>query len=324
MQQLISIIIPTYNRAHLIGETLDSVLAQTYKNWECIVVDDGSADYTEELMEFYSKRDSRIVFHFRPQERTKGANSCRNYGFELSRGKYINWFDSDDIMFKDFLSNKVDLINKKKTCLDVVFCESKTFQSSKREKVKIREFKIQRKKFYEGFILRKFFLSVPSGLWRKEYLVSNFIDYEAFDTAISQSQDYDFYFRIFQKSPNYEILDKPLFFYRKGDSSISSDFIKKEEEHINSFLAVRGKMLDFHQKHKIIYFGVLNQIAAAFRDALNQRNYKLCEIYLAFLKKYSFMRSSKLTYSYSRILFIYYFCRVAGKGAYFFKNTLKF
>ncbi len=57
---LVSIIIPTYNRAHLIHETLDSVLAQTYTNWECIVVDDGSSDNTEEVLESYINKDFRF------------------------------------------------------------------------------------------------------------------------------------------------------------------------------------------------------------------------------------------------------------------------
>jgi len=102
MNTLVSIIIPTFNRAHLLGETLDSVITQTYSNWECIVVDDGSYDYTEELMDFYSRKNPRIIFVRRPDNRPKGANACRNYGFELSKGKYVNWFDSDNFMLSDF------------------------------------------------------------------------------------------------------------------------------------------------------------------------------------------------------------------------------
>ena len=60
---LISIIIPTYNRAHIIGETLDSIIAQTYTNWECIVVDDGSSDNTAEVMAKYIVKDSRFRYY---------------------------------------------------------------------------------------------------------------------------------------------------------------------------------------------------------------------------------------------------------------------
>lgn len=107
---LVSIIIPTYNRAHLIGETLDSIKAQTYKNWECIVVDDGSTDNTDTILAKYVEKDNRFQYHQRPVNRIKGANACRNYGFELSKGEYINWFDSDDIMCPEFIKLKMKIL----------------------------------------------------------------------------------------------------------------------------------------------------------------------------------------------------------------------
>ena len=64
---LVSIIIPTYNRAHLIKETLDSVLTQTYTNWECIIVDDGNSDNTEEVINSYIAKDQRFKYCHRPQ-----------------------------------------------------------------------------------------------------------------------------------------------------------------------------------------------------------------------------------------------------------------
>lgn len=109
---LVSIIIPTYNRAHLIGETLDSILAQTYPHWECIIVDDGSTDRTDEVVQQYLKKDRRFFYYQRPLERPKGANACRNYGFEMSKGEYINWFDSDDLMVEENLYEKVWGITK--------------------------------------------------------------------------------------------------------------------------------------------------------------------------------------------------------------------
>jgi glycosyltransferase involved in cell wall biosynthesis len=90
---LVSIIIPTYNRAHLIGETLDSVLAQTYQNWECIVVDDGSSDNTDKVVGKYVQKDSRFKYYHRPDEHLPGGNGARNYGFKMSKGEYVNWFD---------------------------------------------------------------------------------------------------------------------------------------------------------------------------------------------------------------------------------------
>ena len=110
-QPLVSIIIPTYNRAHLIGETLDSVLTQTYTHWECIVVDDGSTDETSEVMQPYLDKDPRFQYHHRPKNRPKGANACRNYGFKLSKGKYIQWLDSDDLIKCDKLAVQISRLH---------------------------------------------------------------------------------------------------------------------------------------------------------------------------------------------------------------------
>lgn len=95
---LVSIIIPSYNRAHFISETLDNVLAQTYTNWECLIVDDGSTDNTPVIVNEYCEKDDRISFYQRPEHRLKGANTCRNIGVEKSKGKFLQFLDSDDLL----------------------------------------------------------------------------------------------------------------------------------------------------------------------------------------------------------------------------------
>ncbi|MFL1012233.1 glycosyltransferase family 2 protein [Flavisericum labens] len=124
---LVSIIIPTYNRAHLIGETLDSVLAQTYTNWECIVVDDGSTDHTAEVLKNYCQNDKRIQYHRRPVNKPKGANACRNYGFEVSKGGMLIFFDSDDKMTPDHIDLKV--FHLLRTNADYVISKTKYFNT---------------------------------------------------------------------------------------------------------------------------------------------------------------------------------------------------
>ena len=135
---LISIIIPTYNRAHLIGETLNSILQQTYQNWECIVVDDGSCDGTKEVMKAYCQKDSRIQYHQRPKEHLPGGNGARNYGFKLSKGEYIQWFDSDDLMKSDHLEIKWRIIKKYK--LDFVISRTANFVENKNKLISINKY----------------------------------------------------------------------------------------------------------------------------------------------------------------------------------------
>jgi len=102
-----SIVVPTYNRAHLISATVESVLNQTYKNFELLVIDDGSTDDTESVMQKYI---SDKVRYFKKENGERG--SCRNYGTALAKGDYINWFDSDDIMLPNHLEVASGLVTR--------------------------------------------------------------------------------------------------------------------------------------------------------------------------------------------------------------------
>lgn len=108
----ISIIIPTFNRANLLGETLDSILAQSCENWECLIVDDGSTDETDNLLVIYLKKEERFKYFKRPGNKLKGANACRNIGLENATGDYVIFFDSDDLMTNDHLEIKLNAIEK--------------------------------------------------------------------------------------------------------------------------------------------------------------------------------------------------------------------
>jgi glycosyltransferase involved in cell wall biosynthesis len=123
---LVSIIIPTYNRAHLIAETLESVANQTYKDFECLVVDDGSTDDTQAVVEEFCKKDARFTYLSRPTNREKGANACRNFGFENAKGSYVNWLDSDDLLLDSHIEMHLAL-HKNKPEIDASITLAGTF-----------------------------------------------------------------------------------------------------------------------------------------------------------------------------------------------------
>lgn len=116
----VSIIIPNYNRAHLISETLDSLLKQSYTLWEAVVVDDGSTDESIKVIEDFAKKDSRIKFLKRTRE-TKGAPVCRNIGFEHSESSLIIFLDSDDILAPYCLSTRIKHFRENADCDFLVF-----------------------------------------------------------------------------------------------------------------------------------------------------------------------------------------------------------
>lgn len=90
--QLVSVIIPTYNRARFLVQAVDSVLRQTYRNFEIIVVDDGSTDNTKEVVSQYASEPLKYVF-----QKNNGPSAARNTGIKLARGEYIAFLDSDDL-----------------------------------------------------------------------------------------------------------------------------------------------------------------------------------------------------------------------------------
>ena len=110
LQPLISVVIPAYNAEQFLDETLESVLSQTYENWECIIVNDGSTDSTESVAKKWCEKDSR----FRLTDKENGGlSSARNWGIKESKAEYIAFLDADDLYMPNFLEVCLETLIKK-------------------------------------------------------------------------------------------------------------------------------------------------------------------------------------------------------------------
>lgn len=216
MQSLISIIIPTFNRAHLLGATLDSILEQSYKNWECIVVDDGSTDVTLELMDFYTARDKRIQYISRPKNRPKGANACRNYGLEISKGEYINWFDSDDLIHPLKLQIQIEKVEN--GSIDFSVCNVNIFENFKNNILNNWQGKIESENLFFDYLKGNINWMTPSILWKRSFLQK--IE-KWFDEELQASQEWEFHVRVINYSPIIHIEKKSLVYIRKNINGIT-------------------------------------------------------------------------------------------------------
>jgi glycosyltransferase involved in cell wall biosynthesis len=234
LNPLVSIIIPTYNRAHLIGETLDSVYAQNYKNWECIIVDDGSNDNTDEVIGYYVKKDSRFKYFHRPKEHLAGGNGARNFGFKMSKGEYIQWFDSDDLMdqnlIKEQLNNLLGKTFKISVCLQIRYDEY-LLNIQKKDKF----FNVKYGIYYD-YIARINNINLPTTLFNR-IILSDF----KFNEKLKKSQEVDFFSRILKQN------QKVLFFFnrhlvkiRRHKNSITGS---QNFELINHKLIVRRQII---------------------------------------------------------------------------------
>ena len=93
--KLLSIIIPVYNSEKYLRNCLNSVVAQTYSQWECLLIDDGSTDHSSEICKSYSERDSRFKYL---RKKNGGVADTRNYGLERVQGEYVSFVDNDDML----------------------------------------------------------------------------------------------------------------------------------------------------------------------------------------------------------------------------------
>ena len=115
---LVSIIMPNYNGERFLSQTLESVLNQTYQNWELLFIDDGSTDNSVEIAKSYAQKDKRISISFTQFPKiVKGPASARNTAFSIAKGKYFAFLDSDDIWHKTKLERQLDFMTANNVAL---------------------------------------------------------------------------------------------------------------------------------------------------------------------------------------------------------------
>jgi len=268
MNPIVSIIIPTYNRAHLISETLQSISVQTYQNWECIVVDDSSNDNTAEILQKLSENDPRFKYFTRPSNVEKGPNGCRNYGFEKSSGDYILWFDSDDLLKVDALqkllvkfSEEIDVVVSK-----VMFTKMETGEVYRENTIISNDLTID-------YLTGKISFYVCGPIWKRTFLQGK----KLFDTNVSNLDDWDFNLRMIYQNPKIVCLDEALYYYRVHINSLSSEIRKLNAEEIKSEFKTRAKHLAIlkttdNKSYVAFLKFVQNRNQYVLREALVQNN----------------------------------------------------
>ena len=187
----ISVIIPTYNRANLIGNSIKSVLNQTYKNLEVIIVDDGSTDNTKK--EIDNIKDGRIKYI--KLHKNSGGSNARNIGIKNAYGKYISFQDSDDIFYPEKLEQQIKNIFNQKSNLD--FCKIKVIINSTFYKFypnQRQEKSILKGNIFNELISKGNFISTQSILVKKSFMRKYL-----FDINMPRLQDYDVILRMIPK-----------------------------------------------------------------------------------------------------------------------------
>lgn len=212
----VSIIIPVYNGSNFLGEAIDSALAQTYKNTEVVVINDGSNDdgATEQIALSYG---DRIRYYAKPNG---GVASALNYGIEKMRGDYFSWLSHDDLYEKTKVEDQVRFLAKFDPRKTIAACGVKVlFDSGVRTKEKID------KKLFSYFDV---FLSISGdvGVNGCSLLIPRaaLIEAGGFNINLPVTQDYDLWFRLFKNGMSFELLEKSLVVSRRHEGQ---DSVKK-------------------------------------------------------------------------------------------------
>lgn len=188
VDSLISIIIPTYNRAHLISNALDSIIDQTYTLWECIIVDDGSTDNTEQVIQVYSEKHPNI--RLIKLQHNGNANIARNKGIKEARGRYISMLDSDDIYLPFHLQRRIEKI----TQWDCDGIYGSFILDDLQSKTEIITREILENELTADFLLEGNFAVTPSHFYKRNCILETL-----WDESYIRHQDYDLLIRFRQK-----------------------------------------------------------------------------------------------------------------------------
>lgn len=235
----VSVIIPTYNRAHLIGRSIQSVLDQTYRDFEIIVVDDGSTDNTENVVKTFN--DSRIR-HIKHKD-NRGGSAARNTGIKLAKGGYIAFQDSDDEWLPTKLEKQMKAFRKTSDEVGVVY--TGFYRIENNIKNYIPSSLIPKKEGYiHKTLLNGNFVTTQAAIVKKEC----FKKAGMFDERLPRLQDWELWIRI-SKYYNFECIDEPLVQSYYQSVSISSN----QDALITALMMILEKhSIDFNENKKVI------------------------------------------------------------------------
>lgn len=216
----VSIIIATYNRGHFIFETLKSIVNQSFKEFECIIVDDGGTDNTIEVIKPILDSDNRFSFHKRPNSHKKGLPGTRNYGISIAKGDYIIFFDDDDIIHpenlqicvNEFKNNSIDFCKYDKKAFfgefDYAF-ENAIIQNRTKFDVSNIQSLVDNSAMFASCVV----------MWKKECFFNNL-----FNENLMYAEEWELYPRIISSGFSGITIDTTLYYNRKHDESNTGQF----------------------------------------------------------------------------------------------------
>lgn len=253
MSELISVVVPVYNVENYLKKCIDSIINQTYKKLEIILVDDGSTDSSKEICDEYIKKDGRIkVIH----KENGGLSSARNVGIDIANGKYICFIDSDDWIEKSMLEKLINIA--KNNNFDIVLCD---YFIAYDEKNQIQKEDIEYKEYSNYEALNKMYddkLGVSMIIaWNKLYNIHLFDDIR-YPIGKIHEDEFTTYKLIF-KADKICYSNEKLYYYRQQDKSITNSKFNKKRLDILQAFEERAYYMKNIVKDEILYKKTLTE-----------------------------------------------------------------
>lgn len=268
-EKLVSVIIPAYNIEDYIGRCLDSIISQTYKNLEIIVVDDGSRDRTGEILDDYVKKDPRMkVVH----KKNGGVSSARNTGIDIAEGDYIGFVDGDDRIDPKLFETLVKLINEENADIahcgyQMVFPDRVDYYYNTGKRV------IQTKE--QGLKDLLAGEMIEPALYNKLYKRELFENVRL-NESLKINEDLDANYRLFKKSQKSIYYDLPLYSYmiRKNSATGSNTVIRKNEDSLKVLEQIKNDCKSEKEIYSIAYRRYVYLLMAICRMDIDQITYQ--------------------------------------------------
>ena len=288
----ISIIVPCYNQAQFLDEALQSVLEQTYQNWECIIVNDGSTDSTEKIARNWAAKDSRYFYFYKENG---GLSSARNLGLDSAKGNYIQFLDSDD-----FLNNrKLELsLNELKTFENnIVISNFRMFTDNPENSTSAYCNLLPELLNFRSVLLKwdtAFSIPIHCGLFESKL----FKDFR-FPEELKAKEDWIMWLSLFQKEIQVSFIDKPLVYYRVHKKSMTNSAKFMQENHLKAIIYIKNiipekeyiEYLCFELLHK---YSETEKLRTTIYNYQNSATYKMAQkIKATVFSKYFFQISKK-------------------------------